>query len=156
MASMLEQFFIHKLHEGPRDKAFKPSPEVPVKDNPDAIDPGGDMAPDPGMEDPGMEDPGMTQDVAKMSASSLQFFAKNVQSAVSKYNLENEGFDSQALRQFAQAMDDFVYNQYTSITNPGARQSFESDYQKLAADWAKDLTKLFEKVLKLQGHVDLG
>jgi hypothetical protein len=124
MPSMLEQFFVHKLHEGPRDKAFKPSPEVPVKDNPDAIDPGGDMAPEPGMEDPNLgQDDSMTQDVAKMSASSLNFFAKNVQSAVSK---------------------------------PGARQSFESDYQKLAADWAKDLTKLFEKVLKLQGHVDLG
>ena len=34
----------------------------------------------------------------------------------------------------------------------GCAGAFEADYQKLAADWSKDLTKLFDKVLKLKGH----
>lgn len=135
----LKEFFFHKLQEGPLDGTFKPPVEVPV----DA---------EAGAEGvPGAE-PEMTQDIAKMSASSLQFFTKNVQSAVSKYNLEQEGFDAQALEQFAGAMDALVFGYYQQVAEPGARQGFEADYQKLAADWSKDLTKLFDKVQKLKGH----
>lgn len=146
----LKEFFAPSLREGPLDKTFSPPPEVPV-------DGGADMGAEPGM-DPGMEpgmegDPNMTQDVAKMSASSLQFFTKNVQSAVSKYaTLEQEGFDPSALEQFAGALDGLAFNMYQQVQEPAARQAFESDYQKCAADWSKDLTKLFDKVLKLKGH----
>ena len=145
MNNSLLEFFAPALREGPLDKTFKPPAEVPVDD-------GADM--DPGM-DPGMDaggDPGMTQDVAKMSASSLQFFTKNVQSAVSKYNLEQEGFDAAALEQFAGALDSLAFQLYEQVQEPATRQAFEADYQKLAADWSKDLTKLFDKVLKLKSH----
>ena len=87
-----------------------------------------------------------------MSSSSLQFFSKNVQSAVSKYNLEQEGFDTSSLQGFAEGLDGLVFQMYQGVQEPAARQSFEADYQKLAADWSKDLTKLFDKVLKLKGH----
>lgn len=140
----LREFFEHALHEGPGDATFKPAPQVK------AAPPGGGV--DPGMDDGGMEDPMMTQDVAAQSASSLQFFSKNVQSAVSKYNLEAEGFDSSSLETFAAGIDDLIFQMYQGVQDPSARQSFEADYQKLAADWSKDLTKLFDKVLKLKGH----
>jgi hypothetical protein len=121
----LREFFVHKLQEGPLDKTFQPGPEVPA---------------DPGAEPPADAEPEMTQDVAKMSASSLQFFTKNVQSAVSKFNMQAEGFDDQALTQFAGALDALCFGIYEQVQDPAARQSFEADYQKLAADWSKDLT----------------
>ena len=130
--------FFQPMFEGPMDSTFKPAPEIPTD--------GADQAP------PGAGGPEMTQDVAKMSASSLQFFTKNVQSAVSKYNLEEDGFDTSALEQFAGALDSLVFEMYQGVQDPGDRQSFEADYQKLAADWSKDLTKLFDKVQKLKGH----
>lgn len=136
----LKEFFAPTIGEGPLDKTFKPSPAIPADGGID-MEPGIDAVPD------------MTQDVAKMSASSLQFFTKNVQSAVSKYsNLEQDGFDSTALEQFAGALDTLVFNMYQQVQEPAARQGFEADYQKLAADWSKDLTKLFDKVNKLKGH----
>ena len=134
----LKEFFIHKLNEGPLDGTFKPPVEVPAED------PGAEAV-------PGAE-PEMTQDIAKMSASSLQFFTKNVQSAVSKFNLEQDGFDSSALEQFAGSLDALVFGYYQQVQDPAARQAFEADYQKLAADWSKDLTKLFDKLNKLKGH----
>jgi hypothetical protein len=143
----LKEFFVHALKEGPRDATFKPSPEIKAADS---IDPAADPAA-AGM-DAGLDDPTMTQDVAAQSASSLQFFSKNVQSAVSKYNLESEGFDSSSLQTFAQGMDDLAFQMYQGVQDPASRQAFEADYQKLAADWSKDLTKLFDKVLKLKGH----
>ena len=137
----LKEFFEHAIKEGPLDSTFKPAPEVKPSDGMDPnLDPGA-----------GAEEP-MTQDVAAMSASSLQFFTKNVQSAVSKYNLEQEGFNAAALSEFAGALDELVFQMYQGVQEPAARQSFEADYQKLAADWSKDLTKLFDKVLKLKGH----
>jgi hypothetical protein len=139
----LKEFFIHALREGPRDPAFKPAPEVKPSDG---IDPGSDVPPPPDAEEP------MTQDVAAMSASSLQFFSKNVQSAVGKYNLEGEGFDIAGLQAFAEALDGLVFQMYQGVQDPAERQGFEADYQKLAADWSKDLTKLFDKVLKLKGY----
>jgi hypothetical protein len=143
----LKEFF-NPLIEGPRDPSFKPAPEIEVEPEAGALPP-----PEGGVDPAGAGgDPAMTQDVAKMSASSLQFFTKNVQSAVSKYNMQDEGFDDQALQQFAGAMDSLVFGMYQSVQDPAARQSFEADYQKVAADWAKDLTKLFDKVLKLKGH----
>ena len=138
----LREFFIHKLNEGPADATFKPAPSI--KAGPDA-----DLEAAPEM---GADDGTMTQDVAAMSASSLQFFSKNVQSAVSKYNLEAEGFDASALSQFAGALDGLAFQMYQGVQEPAARQAFEADYQKLAADWSKDLTKLFDKVLKLKSH----
>lgn len=133
----LKEFFSPMLREGPLDPTFKTGPEVPAE---------------PGAELPPGAEPEMTQDVAKMSASSLQFFTKNVQSAVSKYNMQQEGFDDQALTQFAGALDALCFGLYEQVQEPAERQSFEADYQKLAAEWAKDLTKLFDKVLKLKGH----
>ncbi len=133
----LKEFFDPQLREGPLDPTFKTNPEVPA---------------DPEAELPPGAEPEMTQDVAKMSASSLQFFTKNVQSAVSKYNMQQEGLDDQALAQFASALDALVFGLYEQVQDPPARQAFEADYQKLAADWAKDLTKLFDKVLKLKSH----
>lgn len=135
----LKEFFVHKLQEGPLDSTFKSAPEIDANDGMGA-EPGADAGED------------MTQDVAAMSNSSLQFFTKNVQSAVSKYNLEQEGFDASALEQFAGALDELAFQMYQGVQEPSARQSFEADYQKLAADWSKDLTKLFDKVLKLKGH----
>jgi hypothetical protein len=137
----LKEFFFNHLNEGPADATFKPAPQIKAA-------PGGDM--DPGL-DAGME-PEMTQDVSAMSASSLQFFSKNVQSAVSKYNLEAEGFDTTSLQGFAEGMDQLVFQMYQGVQEPAARQAFEADYQKLAADWSKDLTKLFDKTLKLKSH----
>jgi hypothetical protein len=137
----LKEFFEHAIKEGPLDSTFKPAPEIKPSDGMDPnLDPGA-----------GAEEP-MTQDVAAMSASSLQFFTKNVQSAVSKYNLEQEGFNAGALTEFAGALDELVFQMYQGVQEPATRQSFEADYQKLAADWSKDLTKLFDKVLKLKGH----
>ena len=133
----LKEFFIHKLQEGPLDPTFKTGPEVPA---------------DPDAELPPGAEPEMSQDVAKMSASSLQFFTKNVQSAVSKFNMQAEGFDDEALTQFASALDALVFGLYERVQEPAARQKFESDYQKVAADWSTDLTKLFDKILKLKGH----
>ena len=133
----LKEFFSPMLREGPLDPTFKTGPEVPME---------------PGAELPPGAEPEMTQDVAKMSASSLQFFTKNVQSAVSKYNMQQEGFDDQALQQFAGALDALCFGLYEQVQEPAERQSFEADYQKLAAEWAKDLTKLFDKVLKLKSH----
>ncbi len=139
----LKEFFAPLIKEGPRDPTFKPAPEIKPSD-----DAGFDSA-EIGLG--GVEEP-MTQDVAAMSASSLSFFSKNVQSAVSKYSLEQEGFNAQALQEFAGAMDELVFQMYQGVQEPAARQAFEADYQKLAADWSKDLTKLFDKVLKLKGH----
>jgi len=139
----LKEFFA-PIMEGPGDPTFKEPAEIPVDGGIDPAGAGGGMPPE--------GDPAMTQDVAKMSASSLQFFTKNVQSAVSKYNLQQEGFDDQALTQFAGALDALVFGMYQQVQEPAARQSFEADYQKCAADWSKDLTKLFDKVLKLKGH----
>jgi len=140
----LKEFFIHKLQEGPADPTFKPAPAVKASDAA-----GAEPVMDPAM---GAADPAMTQDVAAMSNSSLSFFSKNVSSAVSKYNLESEGFDAGALQQFAEALDALCFQMYQGVQEPAERQSFEADYQKLAADWSKDLTKLFDKVLKLKGH----
>lgn len=137
----LQEFFIHALKEGPLDKTFEPAPEV--EEPASSAIPG-----EPGL---GGE-PEMTQDVSAMSNSSLSFFSKNVQSAVSKYNLEQEGFNTQALQQFASALDELAFQMYQGVQEPAERQSFEADYQKLAADWSKDLTKLFDKVLKLKGY----
>jgi len=137
----LKEFFEHAMREGPLDSTFKAAPEIKPSDG---IDPS--MDPAAGVEEP------MTQDVSAMSASSLQFFTKNVQSAVSKYNLEQEGFDAAALTEFAGALDQLVFQMYQGVQEPATRQAFEADYQKLAADWSKDLTKLFDKVLKLKGH----
>jgi len=144
MSSQLKEFFIHALREGPGDPTFKPAPQVKA----------GDGVAEPGIDPAGAggEDPAMTQDVSAMSASSLSFFAKNVASAISKYNLEQEGFDASSLQGFAQGLDGLVFQMYQSVQEPAARQSFEADYQKLAADWSKDLTKLFDKVLKLKSH----
>jgi hypothetical protein len=133
----LKEFFAPVLREGPLDPTFQSNPEVPAE---------------PGAELPPEASPEMTQDVAKMSASSLQFFTKNVQSAVSKYNMQQEGFDDQALTQFAGALDALCFGLYQQVQEPADRQSFEAEYQRLAADWAKDLTKLFDKVLKLKSH----
>lgn len=146
-APTLREFFIHALKEGPTDATFKPAPQ---------IKPGDDAGLDPAAgADPAMGgDPAMTQDVAAMSASSLSFFAKNVQSAVNKYNLEQEGFDTSSLTGFAEGLDGLVFQMYQGVQEPGERQSFEADYQKLAADWSKDLTKLFDKVLKLKGYTN--
>jgi hypothetical protein len=141
--SNLREFFVHKLYEGPRDPAFKPAPE---------IKPGDAAAIEPGLDAPAGDLP-MTQDVAAMSASSLSFFAKNVQSAVSKFgDLAADGFDSSSLDQFAEALDGLVFQMYQGVQEPAERQAFEADYQKLAADWSTDLTKLFDKVLKLKAH----
>lgn len=145
MATPTLKEFFGPMIEGPLDPTFQAAPEVKAAD-------GVPVDADPGLPDPDM----MTQDVAKTSASSLNFFSKNVQSAVSKYNLQSEGFDSSLLQGFAQALDDFAYQQYTTVQNPASRQAFEVDYQKIAADWSKDLTKLFEKLLKLRGHSDLA
>jgi Skp family chaperone for outer membrane proteins len=93
-----------------------------------------------------------TQDVAKTSASSLSFFSKNVNSAVSKYNLEQEEFNVEALQDFARELDALCVRMYSGVQDPAERQGFEADYQKLSADWSKDLTKLFDKVLKLKGY----
>lgn len=140
----LKEFFVHAfVNEAPLDKTFKPAPTVKPGDG---MDPGAAVGPEMGGEEP------MSQDVAAMSASSLSFFAKNVQSAVSKYNLEAEGFNSSALQEFAGALDELVFQMYQGVQDPADRQAFEADYQKLAADWSKDLTKLFDKVLKLKGH----
>ena len=136
----LKEFFIHALREGPGDPTFKAAPEVKPSDGVQGDEPV-----------PGAEEP-MTQDVAAMSASSLQFFSKNVQSAVGKYNLEGEGFDGAGLQGFAEAHDGLVFQMYQGVQDPSERQGFEADYQKLAADWSKDLTKLFDKVLKLKGY----
>ena len=138
----LREFFVHALREGPADKTFKPAPEVKPSD---------DIAAEPVGPEMGGEE-ALTQDVSAMSNSSLSFFSKNVQSAVSKYNLEQEGFNTQALQEFASALDELVFQMYQGVQEPAERQSFEADYQKLAADWSKDLTKLFDKVLKLKGH----
>lgn len=138
----LMEFFSNHISEGPGDPTFKPAPAIDANAGIDAAAP-------PEM---GMEDPAMTQDVAVQSASSLNFFSKNVQSAVSKYNLEGEGFDSTTLQGFAQGLDDLIFQMYQGVQEPATRQAFEADYQKLAADWSKDLTKLFDKVLKLKGH----
>ena len=138
----LKEFF--QLGEGPRDPAFKPAAEVPVGAGLDAMDPAAAE----------LGDDTMTQDVAPLPTEDLNFFAKNVQSAVSKYNLETEGFDSSGVQAFAEGLDQFVLAMYANVQSPNARQGFEVDYQKIAADWSKDLTKLFEKVLKLSGHAD--
>lgn len=139
----LKEFFEHAISEGPRDGTFKPAPEIKPADG---LDPEASVSPEMGG------DSAMTQDVAAMSNSSLQFFSKNVQSAVSKYSLEQEGFNTSALQEFAGALDELVFQMYQGVQEPSERQSFEADYQKLAADWSKDLTKLFDKVLKLKGH----
>lgn len=137
----LKEFF-KPMIEGPQDPTFAAAPEIKPMD---------------GTGEPGMDtmDPAPTQDVAKMSASSLSFFSKNVQSAVSKYSLAEEGFDVGSLQAFAGALDNMAFQMYNQVQNPSSRQKFEADYQKLAADWATDLTKLFEKVKKLAGHQDL-
>jgi hypothetical protein len=144
MNTSLKEFFTHALREGPADATFKPAPQIKAGD-------GATAGLDPAM-DPAGADPTMTQDVSAMSASSLSFFAKNVASAISKYSLEQEGFDASSLEGFAQGLDGLVFQMYQGVQEPSARQSFEADYQKLAADWSKDLTKLFDKVLKLKGH----
>ncbi len=138
----LKEFF-GPLGEGPADPTFKPAPSVKPSDDAgfDSAELGLGGAPEP-----------ETQDVAAMSASSLSFFSKNVQSAVSKYDLEQEGFDAGALQGFAAALDGLAFQMYQGVQEPAARQAFEADYQKVAADWSKDLTKLFDKVLKLKGH----
>lgn len=149
MSSPLKEFFTHALREGPADATFKPAPQIKAGDGATAgLDPAMDPA---GAGGAGM-DPTMTQDVSAMSASSLSFFAKNVASAISKYNLEQEGFDASSLEGFAQGLDGLVFQMYQGVQEPAERQSFEADYQKLAADWSKDLTKLFDKVLKLKSH----
>lgn len=140
--SRLHEFFLHKLDEAPLDPTFQPAPAVKASDSIDA---------DPAAQ-PSMGDPAMTQDVAAMSNSSLSFFQKNVQSAMSKYGLEQSGFNGEALAQFATALDQLVFQMYQGVQDPASRQKFEADYQKLAADWSIDLTKLFDKVLKLQAH----
>jgi hypothetical protein len=138
--SKLLEFFQHVMSEGPLDKTFSAAPEIPA---------GGDeMGVEPGLEGAG----DMTQDVAKMSASSLQFFTKNVNSAASKYQLEQEGFDISSLHQFAGALDALVFGMYEGVQEPTERQKFEEEYQKLAASWSTDLTKLFDKVLKLKSY----
>lgn len=135
----LKEFFAPVLREGPLDPTFHAAPEVKPSDASSS----GDLPP--------AEEP-MTQDVAAMSASSLSFFSKNVQSAVSKYGLEQEGFNTAALQEFAAALDEMAFQMYQGVQEPAERQAFESDYQRVAADWSKDLVKLFEKVLKLKGH----
>lgn len=139
MKTTLKEFF-EPLLEGPSDPTFKPAPSVKP------MDPAGS----PGMDTVA---PPPTQDVAKMSASSLSFFSKNVQSAASKFQLE--GFDPSGLQAFAASLDDACYQIYSQVQSPQARQSFEADYQKVAADWSKDIAKLLEKVAKLAGHVDV-
>lgn len=151
----LKEFFFHTIKEGPRDPAFKPAPEVEAEPGAgaDAMPPAGPGL-DAGMggDMPPADLAGMTQDVSAMSASSLQFFSKNVQSAVSKYDLEADGFDTSALMAFAGALDQMALQVYQQVQEPEARQAFEADYQKLAADWSKDLTKLFGAVMKLKSH----
>lgn len=138
MKHSLKEFF-EPMVEGPTDPTFQAAPTVKPMDA--AGQPGMDtLAPD-------------TQDVAKMSATSLSFFSKNVQSAASKFQLE--GFDSSGLQAFAASLDDAAYNLYGQVQNPQARQKFEAEYQKIAADWSTDLTKLLEKVARLAGHVDI-
>jgi hypothetical protein len=146
----LREFFIHKLREGPLDGTFKPAPEV--KADPAA---GGEPGMDPEMDPvagPGGE-PQMTQDVAPAQASELSFFSANAQSAVGKFeDLQSEGFDSQALIQFAGAMDALVAQIYQVVQDPSERQDFEVEAQKVAADFSKDLAKLFDNVLSLKAY----
>ena len=141
----LKEFFEHAMNEGPRDGTFKPAPEIKPADG---MDPEADAGALPGAEDP------MTQDVAAMSASSLQFFSKNVGSVNQKLNLEGSGFDVAALEQYASGLDGMVFQLYQQVQEPTDRQAFEADYQKLAADWSKDLSKFFEKLLKLKSHTN--
>lgn len=138
MSKLLEQFFVHKLREGPRDATFKPAPAVPVEADPEA-------AVDPGM------DPAMTQDVAPVE---MNFFSDNAQSVISKYSqqLAAEGFDTTSLQTFAQSLDQFCMQMYGGVGDPASRQGFEADYQKAAADWSKGLTKFFDSLLKLKSH----
>lgn len=130
--SNLKEFFVHVLREGPGDPTFHAAPEVkPI--------PG-----EEGQVDPSVGLPAPTQDVAPTSGEDLSFFSKNVGSTVGKLQLD--GFDSGALQQFASALDQYVYEQYGRVQDPGERQSFEAEYQKCAADFSGDMFKLLEKV----------
>jgi hypothetical protein len=137
--SALKTFFEHSLREGPRDTTFKPAPEVkPVASATDDA-PETELPP--------------TQNVAPLESSELDFFAKNVQSAADKFaDLANEGFDTGALLQFASALDQLVGQMYQGIQEPAERQDFEVEAQKVAGDLSKDLSKVFEKVLKLRAY----
>lgn len=137
----LTEFFEHALSEGPRDTTFKPAPEVkPVaSSSTDMEEPAADLPP--------------TQDVAPATPEELDYFAKNAQSAVAKFSdLANEGFDSAALVQFATALDQLVGQIYQAVQDPAERQDFEVEAQKVSGDFAKDLAKLFDKVLKLRAY----
>ena len=145
----LKEYFSFALVEGPHDTTFKPAPEVkPVassstEEDPAAASLGGAAAPEPAM----------TQDVAPMEPAQLSFFAQNAQSAVEKFSdLANEGFDTAALDQFAAAVDGLVAQMYQGVQDPAERQDFEVEAQKCAGDFAKDLAKLFDKVLKLRSY----
>jgi hypothetical protein len=147
----LKEFFEPMMKEGPRDGTFKPAPEVKpaVGADPEAavVATGDDMGAMPGM------DPAMTQDVAKMSSSSLSFFTKNVNSVVQKFNLMGEGFAVEGLTEYATSLDDYAYNIYAQVGDPAARQAFEADYQKMAADWSRDLAKQLQKIQDLKKHI---
>ncbi|OGR26114.1 MAG: hypothetical protein A2139_08025 [Desulfobacca sp. RBG_16_60_12] len=135
----LQEFFHHSLVEGPRDTTFKPAPEVKPVTSSETDAPEADLAP--------------TQDMAPLESSKLDFFAKNVQSAADKFaDLANEGFDTGALLQFASALDQLVGQMYQGIQEPAERQDFEVEAQKVAGDLSKDLSKVFEKVLKLRAY----
>ena len=143
----LNEFFDFALREAPRDTTFKPAPAIKpvVSSSSDEMEPGAEA----GMD----AEPALTQDVAPMDASELDFFAKNAQSAVAKFSdLANEGFDSEALTQFAHAMDQMVAQMYQTVQDPAERQDFEVEAQKVSGDFAKDLAKLFDKVLKLRAY----
>lgn len=139
LGESIREFFLHKLQEGPRDPSFKPAPEVKPDDGIDAAS----------VTDPAA-DPAMTQDVAPMEE--LSFFSQAARSAVSKYDLAADGFDSAALDAFASALDGMVEQAYSAVQDPSARQSFEADAMKMSADFGKDVSKLFDKVMKLKGH----
>ena len=136
MANKLQEFFQHALREGPTDPAFAAAPEVKPA-------PGAEGEADAALLEP-------TQDVAKASATSLDFFSKNVSSVTSKAQLE--GFDPSGLDSFARSLDAYAFQCYGRVQDPSARQAFEADYQKIAADASKDWAKLLEKVKGLSSH----
>jgi hypothetical protein len=142
----LKEFFVHALKEGPLDPAFKASPSVKsiAGQDPalaqDAM--GGGMQQQPQMDM-------MSQNTIPTEKGDLDFFSKNVGSAVSKIPMD--GFDSGTISEYAAALDSYVYGLYQQIQDPQERVAFEADYQKTAADWSADIVKFFGKLKKLQG-----
>lgn len=129
-----------RLREGPSDSTFKPAPEIKPAGDELGAD-GGDIA------DP--IDPGMTQDVAPADPADMSFFVKNAQSVASKYpELPADGVVG-----LAEGLDTFAFDIYSQVQDPAARQAFEADYQKLAADFGRDMAKFLEKAAGLKKHI---